>query len=374
MNDDKTIYVNDGKNSIPVEWHEPTIDDYLDKTTLIFGGTGSGKTYMIEELMELLSDHVSNYLVIAPQTSQLRYSMRLPKKCLKEDISKKKLQSIWIRQTQMTQVCNIANDITVLESLFKRLNNRHLTIIAYSIIKRCGDFVTKIENSNISFLEKKNSIAQIESLKNTKLISLYKDAIREKRDILCNMNLTNYEKTAIEYLDTNPKLMIIIDDCSEKFDKWMKYFKKTEENIFSTIAFRGRHNNISLVVACHDDKFMPTEIRKNARVIKFGNMKALTSCVDKPGSAFSSSEKKQAKAVGEKIFNESDTQTKKKNHQKICYIRDDKNPFKYTIAKISNDRKLGCDALYELVKKMPTKFDKIDNNPFVKFAIYNNEQ
>jgi predicted ATPase len=38
---------------IVVPWLEKTADNYLDKTTFIFGGTGSGKSTIIEEILYL---------------------------------------------------------------------------------------------------------------------------------------------------------------------------------------------------------------------------------------------------------------------------------------------------------------------------------
>ena len=174
-------------------------------------------------------------------------------------------------------------------------------------------------------------------------------------------------KTALEYLDINPRLMLIIDDCSEKFETWMKYFKKTEENVFESILYRGRHNKITLVLAAHDDKIIDTKLRKNARVVIYTTGQSVITSFNKPGNGFSLQERKEAEKKSAKIFGEDSTEIK--SHQKFCYIRDDVHPFRYTIANLYPDFDLGCLPLRELIGKMPKKDDDIASNPFVKNLI-----
>jgi type IV secretory pathway VirB4 component len=54
----KTLYTS--KNE-PIRWFERTADCFLDKTTLIFGGTGSGKTTIIEEILYICKDYIPAY-------------------------------------------------------------------------------------------------------------------------------------------------------------------------------------------------------------------------------------------------------------------------------------------------------------------------
>ena len=51
--DSKTIYTIEGT---PIPWLAKNAYNHLDKTTLIFGGTGSGKTTVIEEILFLLKE------------------------------------------------------------------------------------------------------------------------------------------------------------------------------------------------------------------------------------------------------------------------------------------------------------------------------
>jgi ABC-type glutathione transport system ATPase component len=112
---DTTLYTDDNE---PIPYLQVDVKNYLDKTTLIFGGSGSGKTTMIEEIMYDARNHIPIYLVIAPITSSEPYKRKLPHSCIKEDLTKKKIIQIWERQTKITEVYKVANDLNILAQLF----------------------------------------------------------------------------------------------------------------------------------------------------------------------------------------------------------------------------------------------------------------
>jgi hypothetical protein len=147
----------------------------------------------------------------------------------------------------------------------------------------------------------------------------------------------------------------------------MLYFKKEEVNPFESIFYKGRWNFITLVFASHDDKLVVPELRKNARVTIYTNSQALVASINKAQSGYTTHEKKEAMKMARKVFEGDDRHIK--SHQKLCYIREDLHPFKYTIADQYPEFGLGCDALLELVSKMPTTDDNLANNPFLKDLI-----
>jgi hypothetical protein len=358
----KTIRTTKGN---PIHWLPKETNNHLDKTTLIFGGSGSGKTTIIEEILYLIKEHVSNYLVIAPQTSDTPYRRKLPARCIKEDLTKKKLQQIWDRQYHVTQIYKTANDIAVLESLFKKSPDRHSHVMVEACRKRAIFYMDKIENDDrYDFGKKRAYKTGIEELTSKKIKQIYKEAIRKNKSILEKMTLQPHEKIALEYLDIDPRFCLIIDDCSEKFQTWMKYFKKGEVNPFDSIFYKGRHNFITLIFASHDDKLVPTELRKNARLTIYTNSQALVASINKTGNGFTLKEKKDAMEYAGRVFGEEKDGIK--THQKLCYIREEIPPFRYTIANLYPDFKLGGAALWNIVSKMPKKEDNLSSNPFAK--------
>lgn len=360
--DSKMIFTAEG-DSIP--FLAKDFNNYLDKTTLLFGGSSSGKTTIIEEILYLTKDYIPNYLIIAPKTSDGAYRKKLPARCIKEDLTKKKLQAIWDRQFNVTQCYNIANDINILESLFKKAPDRQSIVMLQAIKRKATDAIKFIEASpNLDYAQKKSQKGSIEELHVKKTKAIYKASVKQNTHILERLELSTHEKTALEYLEFNPRFMLVIDDSSEKFEMWMKFWKKTEVNPFNSIFFKGRHNFITLIFACHEDKIIDGQLRKNSRVTIYTNSQALVTSVEKKTNGYTTAEKKLAMRLCSKIFPSENTVIK--NHQKICYVREDPQPFKYTIANLYQDFTLGGDALRDIVSKMPKKEDRLEDNPFIK--------
>lgn len=361
--DDKTIYTAEGN---PIPWFHKDVNSHLDKTTLIYGGTGSGKTTIIEEILYLLRDYVPNFVVIAPRTSDAAYRRKLPARCIKEDFTKERLQTLWNRQYYATQLYNTANDINILESLFQMAPDREGTVMLEAIKRKAANLIKVIDVSpNLDFGQKKAQKTAIEELQIKKIKLIYRDAVRKHRAIIeKNPGLTAQQKIALDYLDFNPRLCLIIDDCSEKFQVWMRFFKKNEVNPFESIFYKNRWNYLTLVFAAHDDKLVNTELRKNSRVTIYTNSQALVTSINRAGNGFTPKEKKEAMQYAAKIFGDDDKSVK--THQKMCYVREDPHPFKYIIANQYPDFSLACTPIRIMVSKMPKKEDNLAANPFVK--------
>jgi len=364
MDESKTIYTAEG-DAIP--WFPKDVNNHLDKTTLIFGGTGSGKTTIIEEILYLLKDYIPNFLVLAPRTSDAAYRKKLPARCIKEDLTKEKLQKLWNRQYYATQLYNIANDINVLESLFKIAPDRESIVMLEAIKRKASDRLKIIDISpTLDFAQKKAQKTAIEELQIKKIKMIYRDAVRKNKAIIERYpDLDAQQKIALEYLDFNPRMCVIIDDNSEKFQVWMKYFKKGEVNPFESIFYKNRWNFLTLIFAAHDDKVVNTEFRKNSRVTIYTNSQSFVTSISRSGNGFTTKERKEAMRFATRVFGDEEKKGVK-THQKLCYIREDPHPFKYTIANLYPDFTLGSSPLRTMIEKMPKKDDNIAANPFVK--------
>jgi hypothetical protein len=234
-----------------------------------------------------------------------------------------------------------------------------------AIKRKAEESIRNIEASpNLDYAQKKSQKNSIEELHLKKTKVIYKTSIRKNINILERMELTTYEKTALEYLDLNPRILIIIDDSTDKFEMWMKYWKKSEVNPFNSIFFQGRHNFITFILVTHEDRIIDRPLMRGARVLVYTDSKAFITSIEKKSNGYSTTEKKLAMRICDKVFpNETGGV---KNFQKICYLKEDPQPFKYTIANLYPDFTLGSDGLRSLVNKMPKKEEHVEDNPFIK--------
>jgi hypothetical protein len=249
--------------------------------------------------------------------------------------------------------------------------DRESTVMIEAVKRKAADMVKFIETSQLDHAKKKSQINAINELQFKKIKKIYKDAIAKHKHIFDRIfgDLNTQQKTAIEYLDFNPRFLLIIDDSTEKFQVWMKYFKKGEVNPVESIFYKNRHNFLTLVIAAHDDKYINTEFRKNSRLTIYTTSQSLITSADRKANGFTPKEKKSVSKYATRIFGNEDLLRGGltiKTHQKLVYVRDDTNPFKYTIANTYPDFYMCCGPTRKLASSMPTKDNNLDANPFVK--------
>lgn len=362
---DRTIYTTDGE---PIAWLPKDANNFVDKTTMIYGGSNSGKSVYIDEILSLVKTYIPNFIVIAPLTSQKRYMERLPQDCVKPDLSKKKLQKIWNRQENVTEIYNIVNSLVVLEMLFKRVANSNVI----NRIKQLKSMATRVKNdirnsTRFDHPAKKSYIERIDSDFNKYLRDTYKQSIEKNKVVLYRMDLKTEERVALDNWDINPRLMIVLDDCTEKFKTWMKYFS-TEDNVFEKLFYRGRHNFISLVFACHADKILATELRASTRLMIFANSQSLMTYIEKKTNGFSKEQNNYAKKILQRIFDDEHKPIEMRQHKKLCFNRDE-SAFYYTIADVGENGNIASTPLLRLAREMPHSQRDLSQNPLIQRCI-----
>ena len=356
----KSVVIN-GNISIP--WCDKAPSLFLDRTTLIYGGSNTGKTTIIEDLMMIVKPYIPTILVIAPKSTAERfYRTKVPSICIKDVsyINKERLEKIWKRQVDSTEVYDVANDLKNLENLFNKCNDDVSTLLKNAMIQRSYNNILDIEKDSKKDEGEKSALKNnIKNILDDNLIKLYKKIISNNKESLLRHDLSRIEKIVLKFLYFNPKMLIIFDDCSEYFPVWMKLFGK-DNNIFLSMFFKNRWNHLTLKIACHDEKLLSTELRKNVHVSIFTSSQALMSSVNKAQSGFSSGEKKNASLIAEKVFGDDGDNIKK--HRKVCYLKDANPNFQYMIADRHGSFTIGCNALNKLSDRIPSNSTNTLNN------------
>lgn len=343
---------------------EKVADYYVNASTIIYGPSNSGKTKIINEIMYLCRNIIPNVIVICNQNSQKNYNGKVPALCIKNDLTKENLISIWQRQADLKRVCNAADNLVNLRKLYNRCRSSAIDSKLNTFEREYNQHVARIQNdSSLNVESQQTQLNRLCEFYEDGVRKIYKQQIAKNLAILYGMfdELCIEEKICLTYYDTNPKLMLIFDDVTEMFKKWMGYFKK-EANPFHSIFFQGRHNDISIVIAAHDNKFILPELRKNARNAFFTHMAPLTvSLRDSPAH-----ERRQIQTLAGAVFDvENEEKTGIKKFQKYCYIREDTRPHRYTVASLYGDFKVGCSQLWDLSKKLEGKKNDLSKNKFV---------
>jgi len=354
MLDDKSLCLPDRTK---LKWFPKNYKYYLNKTTIIYGRTNSGKSTIMEEIMFLCKDFIPTTFVIAPtNSSNNAYTDKIPAQFILKDLDVDWLDKLLTRQKNSAGAYINANKLEMLKGLFDIVSDSSSQSLELSIVKKADSSIVYIEESNMEFSYKKSQKNQILEDRDVMLKKLYKTTIRYNKVILeQNQKLNKSEKAALSFLDFNPNIMLILDDCASKFKKLYKKSSAIKE-----IFYEGRHYFFTTLIASQDDKEIDSELRKNTTVSMFTTAQSATSNFERPSNGYPKHEKIRAKYCIDAVFKQDENDLK--HFRKLVYIQNESDGFRYTIADLYDDFRMGSLPLWEYADRMGKKNDNLHKN------------
>lgn len=354
------------KDGSKLQWLEKDYSYYFRKMTLIFGGSGTGKTTVMDEIMWLLKPHIPTCFVISPtNNSNQAFTGKVPKKFIQDgrDMDKlvKWLERFIERQKNAAQMYMHANNIQNLKELFDKVSDSQSTTIERSIIEVAENKLISIENADdLNFAEKKTQALSIKVERDNVLRKLYKTTLRYNKVALeTSARLTKHERVTLSFLDINPHVLLIMDDCASKFKKLYKMTTAIKE-----IFYEGRQYFITTIITTQDDKEIDSELRKNSMINIFTTAQTATAAFERSSNSYPKHVKDRSKYCIEAIFKQEPG--KPQHYQKLVYIQNLTDPFRYTIADLYDEFRMCSDSIWEFENRLSSKDkdDSLENNPF----------
>ena len=362
----------DSERTVPELKVSPSL--FIDKTIAIYGPSKTGKTVIIKHIMKMVDTFIEQVLIIAPsepsnrsyegfvESPFIHYRLYLadPKNPKKDDGAKgalRFLEAVWKRQEMMAAIYTRANNITVLLDLFNKLpkdSRRDAMKHIDSINNKKNHMVEKIKKQYMNDQGRRDEkIKEINEKFKKMLTILYKKYITPHYDELYRQkHLTEDEKYSLYYINFNPRLLLIFDDCSAQLKP---FFNK---EIFRMLFYQNRHSFITVIISCQDDTDLPTNLRKNAFISFFTEPIVCISNFERSSNQFSKPTRAFVNEMAPVLF---------KGHRKLAYIREDDTHQQFYHVQFPFPKKFrfGSNALAELcdtVKCNGTSMDK--DNPF----------
>ena len=246
----------------------------------------------------------------------------------------------------------MVNNKDRLRRLFLKVSNMKLRETEATVVASAQDLIHRTENDeSLDFIQRKKDISDVKKSRDEYLTTLYKHVIRVNRRRLIKMHLSDEEMFVVKYLDFNPNILIVFDDCGAVFTKKMQK-NKTVQKVF----FQGRHSYITTIFVFQDDINLESSLRKNAFMNIFTTQQCAQAYFERSSNNFSKDERKTAT----KIINTILSPARKKEHRKLVYMRDAENPFFYTVAGLYDTFKFGCPALWKYCNKLRVASDQFN--------------
>ncbi len=352
----------------------PTPSMVVDKNTVLYGPTKTGKTVLVKYMMNMVREHIDQVLVIAPteptngsyagivRKPLIHYKLWLPdpKNPRKDDGPKgavRFLEAVLQRQAIMASIYARANDLKTLAALYARLptdarREGHRAVAAIDA-KRAAvvkALEARMAGAKGALAEKKKEINDKFKLM---LALVYKRFIAPHHTkLLAIKNLPDSERWALTYLTFNPRILLVFDDCAAELKP---LFKK---GVFRQIFYQGRHSYISSIICVQDDTDLDANLRKNALMSIFTTKVVAAANFERKSNNFTKEDKIFVSDASPEVF---------VGNRKLVYIREDPalKKFYHLEVAIPPPFEFGSKAVNELCDAVSSRGVTMDeSNPY----------
>ncbi len=329
-------------------------EHYLDRTALLLGESGTGKSVIINDILNKLRGLIDEAHVFSPSNKENKsYVGIIPDVFVHKEPTEDILNEIWERQIARVTIYNEKIIVTeIIRSLFMKvstIDRKYSEVISkilakkkilISSLKKGDDYETKVKEVN----------EKIEEF----LSRVYIQSIKTHRAWLLTQKLTTDELFSVTNIHFNPKTMLIFDDCTDAIDR----IKNT--TFMKELFYQGRHKQITAIFAIHTDKCLPPESKKNTFNTLFTDTPAATSYFGRGSTGMDKEAQVRAAAALKEAF------ANPKSNQKLVWNRPDKMFYKYTAPYPITIKRFGSANYWTYAESVQKPVGELDtNNKFI---------
>lgn len=324
----------------------------LDRTTVLYGKSNSGKSVFIKYLLKIMKDYVPVAFVVSPtEPANRSYEKFIEKSLIHYELTPPSkddggfLEKLWSWASIRSSIYHKVNRKDILKSLYDRIRTPEI-----------DKMIDKIESKRQSLLEgtpisRQDEVNQhIDEL----LVKLLKKHIQRHKHILERQqsSLSEDELYSLTYLDLNPRVVLIFDDCASDLKG---YFNKS---IFRKIFYQSRHSFITSIFAVQDDTDLPANLRKNVALSLFMTAAVAKSNFERGSNKFSKEMQKAANSIYEPVFT---------GFRKLAFLDNDpsRQYFYHITAELVSPFRFGSHSLRAICHAVEGEEGSVDKaNPF----------
>lgn len=319
----RTVCLNDPART-PLKELNYSAATFLDGLIVCYGARGSGKTTSVLNVMKSVRDEVDEVYVISQSAgANDQFGGYVPARAIKTDFNPQWFQGLLNRQKEKAARYRKAQDLRHLEDLFDMCASRKERTMRDVIIAQAAKFGEQAKEEYDMPDEQEYEVLKINRRMEQLLRELYQMTIREYKRFDLNQ-LTAVQRAIVEILETdmNPRILVIIDDCSNMFKEWCRKSKGILETVYN-----GRHYFITFIVTAQDDSEVDLKIRKNATVSIYSDATSATANFNR--GERSKGDHNMARYVIDKLWR--DDKFPNKGYRKMVFLSQspDGNPFRY---------------------------------------------
>lgn len=332
---------------------EFTYEKFLDRSTILFGASGSGKSVIITDILYQLKPHIDQILVVSPMDKQNHmYDSIVPMPLIHYTITEELLTNLWERQLALVSIYTRANNPETLRALFDRIpNNKPARSAIDAINQKFEEHKHEVEKSESNQAAAQSKIIKMEKDCQKLILMIFKDSIGRNRSYLSRLNISENEKMSLRYYDVNPRLCVVFDDCTDLLEKLKK------NQILQKIFYQGRWNYMTIIIGAHSDLALPPALKKNAFITIFTEEKSANAYFERKTNDFTRKDKTEAMKACTTAF----SIMPEFKFQKLAWVRDENKFYRFT-AQPRLKFRFGGSHIWEYAKKIQAKAGEINSD------------
>jgi hypothetical protein len=339
----------------------------LNKITIAYGETESGKTVILKYLLKIIRKYVPVPLIVSKEElSNKSYRGHVPDCCIRTTLTLKWLESLQQRQSETMETYQFVNNIDSLKDLaYKVIDTNHKNQEAK--IKRIAkrEKITLKRKFRTGKIDKNNMKAQRDDItdkRNEFLKWLYKSIIKDNFDKLTKCKLNKTQKMILKFINLNPNVICMIDDFAASLKTWGS--KEVLKNLF----YVGRHKHLSTFITCQNDKSLGPDLRENSHLAIFTQRGSAQGYFNVGTNNFSKSDKKKAEEIIERVFTVEPGESASMKNRKLVYERKTRKYY-WILGDPHIKFKLGGKAIWDINEQLPKIGKSVDkNNRFIRYV------
>lgn len=290
-----TLSTIDGESIKPFK---PTAEMLHNKSMVMYGPSESGKTFILKYFMYLLRNTIPSYIVYS-LTARVNgnYNNIVAPFWVRSKLNLKQIGRLLEKQEASAERYIEVNNIENLVRLYLLMPSKKFD----SQIKKIEEVrkirIDKIHNdTQIPLDEKEDNIKEINKSADHLKIAKFRQYIFTHLDEFAAMRLSPKHQRMLKFLNINPDLFLIFDDCGSDLPPMLK------KESFKQLSYQGRHLRSTITYNLQHAHELPNNIRNNVFINIFMTKTTATAFIENKTNMFSKEFKKYAARVADTVF------------------------------------------------------------------------